>query len=128
MVAAPFLIISLALALSSRFNSAFKFGVAWIVIFGIIMIPIYVLIILNISWGYYSTLFNYLTVGFVFYALVIASNVLLYKNRADVPLKLKKMKGMIVGSEASHYCRFCGAEIKEGETTCPNCESSLTEA
>ena len=79
------------------------------------------------SYRYYEAFFNYLTLGWVFYSFVCVSTALLYKNRAVVPVKPNKKQGMIVGSEASHYCRYCGAEIKEGETTCLNCDSSLTE-
>ena len=125
-IAAPFLIISLACAAASKFKLAYKFGFVWIGIFGVIMIPIYFLIMANLPWGYYRAFFDYLTVGFVFYALVCASNVLLYKYRAELPSKLEKKERGVVSSAVSTYCQFCGAEIKEGQNTCPNCDSMLT--
>ena len=125
-IAAPFLIISLACAVASKFKLAYKFGFVWMAIFGIIIIPLYFLIIANLTWGYYTAFFDYLTVGFVFYALVCASNVLLYKYRDEIPLKQKKKEKGVVSSEVSTYCQYCGAEIKEGQNTCPNCDSMLT--
>lgn len=127
LIAVPFLLGSIALAATSRFNLSYKLGLVWIVIIGAIMIPMFVTILFNLHLPGIIAGFTYLSVGLVFYTLVCVSSVLIYRLSKEEPSKVRKIGKGVVESEISHYCRFCGSEIEEGENICPNCSSSLTE-
>ncbi len=124
LIFAPFLIISIGLAATSRFNLAYKFGGIWLVITGVIIIPSLILSVLSTSI-LAMVFFNYFSVGLIFYLLVLASTRLLYKNREITSLKAKKKKNVIVSSDTSFYCQYCGSEIQEGDNVCSNCQSSV---
>ncbi len=67
LVVAPFLLLSIGLAASSRFNLAYKFGFVWIAIIGALFIPLYLVYILSPASGYVAAIISYLSLGFVFY-------------------------------------------------------------
>jgi len=124
LIFAPFLLISIGLAAASRFKTSTIFGFFWTVITGAILIPLFIIFFFTSGIVAITTYFG---VGLIFHALVCVSNWAMYKLSKQGFSRVRTPRKGVVESDISHYCRYCGAEIKEGEVTCPNCSSSLME-